>query len=89
MTPMDDIDRPGAITEAVLNDAGATTPEPAYDGGNLIVVTLTPDQAGSIVYALLELSKVVEVAQQMNLSRLALGINDLIVEAQDGGAESG
>jgi hypothetical protein len=89
---MSDIDRPGAITEAVLNDAGATTPEPAYDGGNdLITVALSRQQVGLIVYCLMEQSKQMPVTEQMDWARLALGLNDLLVaenEVHRGGAES-
>lgn len=73
-----------------MNDEGETTPEPEYDGGNALVsVTLTHDQVALIIFCLMEQSKQVTLQEQLRWTRLALGLNDLVVEAENGGAESG
>lgn len=65
-----------------------TTPEEEY-AEPVLHVSLTTEQAGVIVFCLMEQSKALPVPQQMEWTRLALGLNDAIVEARDGGAESG
>lgn len=68
----------------------ATTPEAEYDGDTVLLhVTLTAEQAGLIVYCVMEQSKQMPVSQQLDWARLALGLNDAITEARNGGAESG
>ena len=84
---------PAEFYEALREDTSETTPEPAYDGGNdHITVALSRSQVGLIVYVLMEQSKQMPVAEQMEWARLALGLNDLLVaenEVHRGGAESG
>jgi hypothetical protein len=68
----------------------ATTPSAEYDvGQEQVTVTLTKNQIALIVFTLMEQSKAVPVREQIEWSRLAIGLNDLIVEDEHAPVESG
>jgi hypothetical protein len=48
-----------------------------------ITVTLSQDQAAMVVYSLLEQAKQMTTPGQIEWSRLAIAINDLILEVPD------
>ena len=78
-----------------MTETDRTIPEPEYAGGNdLVTVTMTKNQVALIVVCLMEQSKLMPIAEQMEWSRLAIGLNDLIAPPQEvdeshGGAEPG